>query len=85
VNALLPILRGFTEEHRDPVNSFTLIRWALAVKEAGLMPYDLRRMLESTGQGTLYEALTDLGLSVDPPAPPKPGTVGAWAKVGESF
>lgn len=85
VSALLPILQGFTEEHHDPVNVFTLIRWALAVQEAGLMPYDLRRMLESTEAPTLYEALTALGIAVDPPAPPKPGTGSHWAKVGESF
>lgn len=85
VNALLPVLRAFTEEHHDPQNAFTLVRWALACKAAGMMPYDLRRMLESTGKATLYEALTDLGIAVDPPAPPKPGTVGYWAKVGDSF
>ena len=85
VNALLPILRAFTEEHHDPQNAFTLVRWALACQAAGLMPYDLRRMLESAETDSLYEALTALGIAVDPPAPPKPGTVGYWAKVGDSF
>lgn len=73
VNAILPILRAFGEEHRDPQNALTLVRWALACKAANLMPYDLRRLLESAGTDSLYGALGSLldgtGVPVPPPVP----------------
>jgi hypothetical protein len=89
VGNMLIVFKTFCDEHRDPLGDKgalpTRLKYALAtVKDCGRAA-NFRDLLESTGQDTLYEALTALGIAVDPPPPAKPGTVGYWAKVGESF
>jgi hypothetical protein len=85
VGNMLTVLKGFCDEHRDPLLLPTRLKYALIICKDGGRASNFRDLLESTGQDTLYGALTDLGIAVDPPPPVKPGTVGAWAKVGESF
>ena len=85
VGNMLTVLKAFCEEHRDPLPLPVRLKYALAAVEAGARAGNFRDLLESTGQPTLYGALTDLGIAVDPPPPPKPGTVGYWAKVGDAL
>lgn len=85
VQGMMAILKAFCEEHRDPLTLPTRLKYALTIVKDGGRAGNFRDLLESTGKDTLYAALTDLGIAVDPPPAPKPGTVGAWAKVGESF
>ena len=89
VGNMLIVFKTFCDEHRDPLGDKgalpTRLRYALATVKDGGRAGNFRDLLESTGKDTLYEALTDLGIAVDPPPAPKPGTVGYWAKVGENF
>lgn len=85
VGNMLIVFKTFCEEHRDPLLLPTRLKYALVTVKDGGRAGNFRDLLESTGQDTLYAALTALGIAVDPPPPAKPGTVGYWAKVGESF
>jgi hypothetical protein len=85
VGNLLIVFKTFCDEHRDPLLLPTRLKYALAAVAAGARAGNFRDLLESTGQPTLYAALTDLGIAVDPPPAPKAGTVGYWAKVGDAL
>jgi hypothetical protein len=85
VGNLLIVFKTFCDEHRDPLLLPTRLTYALAAVAAGARAGNFRDLLESTGQPTLYAALTDLGIAVEPPPAPKAGTVGAWAKVGDAL
>lgn len=67
IGALLVVLQAWCAEHRDNLAFPVRLAYALACKAAGAPPYDLRRLLDSTGEPTLYRALTALGVPVDPP------------------
>lgn len=67
IGALLTVLHAWCAEHRDGLAFPVRLTYALACKAAGAPPYDLRRLLESTTEPTLYRALTALGIPVEPP------------------
>lgn len=82
VSALLVVLQEWGAEHADPLPLPVRLRYALACRAAGAPPYDLRRLLDSTQEPTLYRALTALDIAVDPPADPVPGAPGYWQRAG---
>jgi hypothetical protein len=85
VGNMLTILKAFCEEHRDPLTLPTRLKYALIICKEGGRADNFRALLESTGQDTLYMALTALNIAVDYPPPVTPGTVGTWAKIGDNF
>ena len=67
IGALLTVLQAWCAEHRDGLAFPVRLAYALACKQAGAPPYDLRRLLDSTTEPTLYRALVSLGIPVEPP------------------